>query len=96
MIIFYTMNSASPNIQKISIMLEETGLPYITQVVKKQEDGKFPDEFAAISPNATVPAIVDQDTGTTLFESGAILHYLAEKTQQLLPANLCNRAEVIK
>lgn len=96
MIIFYTMHSESPNIRKISIMLEEIGLPYTVKRVEKQSNGEFPADFVAINPNATVPAIVDTDTGTTLFESGAILYYLAEKTEQLLPTNLKDRAEVVK
>ncbi|MHB8886110.1 MAG: glutathione S-transferase family protein [Methylovirgula sp.] len=96
MIILYKMLSDSPNIQKISIMLEEIGLPYTVQNVVKQSDGKFSDEFISINPNATVPAIVDTDNGTTLFESGAILYYLAEKTKKLLPSNLKVRAEVVK
>lgn len=96
MIIFYKMHSDSPNIQKILIMLEEIGLPYTIQRVDKQSDGKFSDDFIAINPNATVPAIVDTDNGTTLFESGAILYYLAEKTKKLLPTNLEARAEVVK
>ena len=96
MIIFYKMHSDSPNIQKVSIMLNEIGLPFTIQLVDKQINGKFSDDFIAINPNATVPAIVDTDNGTTLFESGAILYYLAEKTQKLLPANLTARAEVIK
>lgn len=96
MIIFYTMHSESPNIRKISIMLEEIGLPYTVKHVEKQSNGEFAADFVAINPNATVPAIVDTDTGTTLFESGAILYYLAEKTRKLLPTNLQDRAEVVK
>ena len=96
MIVFYTMHSESPNIRKISIMLEEIGLPYTVKRVEKQNDGKFSDDFIAINPNATVPAIVDTDNGTTLFESGAILYYLAEKTRKLLPTDLKARAEVVK
>ncbi len=96
MIIFYTMSSASPNIRKISIMLHEIGLPYTVKRVQKHSDGRLPDDFLAINPNATVPAIVDQDTGAVVFESGAILHYLAEKTKRLLPADLKTRGEVMK
>ena len=96
MIIFYTMGSASPNVRKISIMLQEIGVPYTVKAVEKQGDGKFADDFVAINPNATVPAIVDQDTGATIFESGAILYYLAEKTKKLLPTELNSRAEVVK
>ena len=96
MIIFYRLQSESPNIRKVSLMLEETSLPYTVKHVEKQSDGKFADDFIAINPNATVPAIVDTDTGTTLFESGAILYYLAEKTKKLLPNDLMRRAEVVK
>lgn len=96
MIIFYTMHSESPNIRKISIMLAEIGLPYTVKRVEKQSNGEFAADFVAINPNATVPAIVDTDTGITLFESGAILYYLAEKTRKLLPTNLKDRAEVVK
>lgn len=96
MINFYTMQSLSPNVRKVLIMLEETGLRYSVERVEKQDDGKFPEDFAAINPNATVPAIVDRDTGSAIFESGAILHYLAEKTGKLLPPGLGARAEVVK
>lgn len=96
MIIFYTMHSESPNIRKISIMLAEIGLPYTIKRVEKQSNGEFAADFVTINPNATVPAIVDTDTGITLFESGAILYYLAEKTRKLLPTNLKDRAEVVK
>ena len=96
MIIFYRIHSDSPNIRKITIMLEETGLPYQVEYVVKQENGKFDDAFRAINPNGTVPAIVDTDKGITIFESGAILHYLAEKTRQLLPENPQQRAEVMQ
>ena len=96
MITFYRMGSDSPNIRKVSIMLEETGLPYTTMLVEKQNSGKLADDFLAINPNGTVPAISDNDTGTTVFESGAILYYLAEKTKKLLPNDLQTRAEAIK
>lgn len=96
MIVIYTMQSASPNIRRVSIMLHETGLPYTVQHVAKGDDGKFPDAYLAISPNATVPAIVDQENGASLFESGAILLYLAEKTKRFLPADLKSRGEVFK
>lgn len=96
MIILYTMLSASPNIRKISVMLNETGLPYSVKQFERQVDGKLPDEFLAINPNATVPVIQDQENGAVLFESGAILHYLAEKSGQLLPSELKARGEVMK
>lgn len=95
MIVLYTMKSTSPNIRKISIMLEEIGLPYVVRHVEKNEDGMFADDFTAISPNATVPAIVDEDTGISIFESTAILYYLAEKCMAL-PPDISARGEVIK
>ncbi len=96
MINLYTMKSASPNVRKITIMLREVGLPYRIRHVEKGGDGKHADDFLAINPNATVPAIVDEDTGSAVFESAAILYYLAEKTKQLLPHDLSGRGEVAK
>ena len=96
MIILYTMLSASPNIRKITMMLNEAGLPYIVHKFEKQADGKLPDDFLAINPNGTVPAILDNENGAILFESCAILYYLAEKSGKLLPAELTARAEVMK
>ena len=99
MIIFFRIPSESPNMRKISLMLEETALPYVVKFVEPRKSGKsevLDAEFAKISPNGTTPAIVDTDTGTTLFESGAILYFLAEKSGKLLPSNLKVRADVIK
>ena len=66
MIILYTMLSTSPNIRKISMMLNETGLPYTVQKFERQSDGKLPEDFLAIKPNGTVPAILDEDNGAVL------------------------------
>ncbi len=96
MIVFYSLPSVSPNIRKISIMLKETGLPFRVKNIEVQSDGKFADDFLAISPNGTVPAILDEDNGAVIFESGAILHYLAEKSGYLLPAEMKDRAQVMK
>ncbi len=96
MITFYSLRSASPNIRKISIMLNETGLPYREKFIEGQRDGKLADEFSAMSPNGTVPAILDEGNGAAIFESGAILHYLAEKSGYLLPADMKERSEVMK
>ncbi len=96
MIIFYRIPGDSPNMRKVSVMLAETGLPHTVQQVERQNDGQLAEEFHRINPNATVPAIIDQQTGVTLFESGAILHYLAEKTGQYLPTSIQARAEVMK
>ena len=78
MIDFYTWST--PNGRKVSIMLEECGLPYAAHAVDINKDEQFKPDFLKISPNNRIPAIVDSDTGIPLFESGAILMYLAEKT----------------
>jgi GSH-dependent disulfide-bond oxidoreductase len=73
----------TPNGRKVSVMLEEVGLPYEIVKVNTAKGEQFTPEFTAISPNQKIPAIVDGDT--VLAESGAILIYLAEKTGKLLP-----------
>lgn len=96
MIILYTMLSSSPNIRKISMMLNEAGLPHKVHKFERQVDGKLPADFLAINPNGTVPAILDEDNGAVLFESAAILYYLAEKSGKLLPAELKDKGEAMK
>ncbi|MDZ4792503.1 MAG: glutathione S-transferase N-terminal domain-containing protein [Hyphomicrobiales bacterium] len=76
---------STPNGRKVSICLEEMGLPYTVFPVDITRDEQFRPEFLAIAPNNRIPAIVDHDTGLHLFESGAILMYLAEKTGQFWP-----------
>ncbi len=83
MIDLYTW--ASPNGRKISIALEELGLPYVVHPVNLGKGEQYTPEFSAISPNQKIPAIIDRETGIRLMESGAILLYLAEKTGKLLP-----------
>lgn len=83
MIELYTW--ATPNGRKISIALEELGLPYRVHKINISKGDQHSPEFTRISPNQKIPAIVDQETGISLFESGAILLYLATKTGQLLP-----------
>jgi GST-like protein len=83
MIDLYTW--ATPNGRKVSIALEEMGLAYNVHTIDINTGEQFAPEFLAISPNNRIPAIVDHDTGQALFESGAILIYLAEKTGQFLP-----------
>jgi GST-like protein len=82
MIDLYTWST--PNGRKASIMLEEVGLPYTVHAVDIGKDEQFKPEFLKISPNNRIPAIVDRDNGLSLFESGAILIYLADKTGKLL------------
>lgn len=94
MIDLYTFTT--PNGRKPAIMLEEVGLPYNSIKIDIRKGDQFTPEFVAINPNSKIPAIVDQDTGITVFESGAILIYLAEKTGQLLPSEPANRIKVIE
>jgi GST-like protein len=77
MIDLYTWTT--PNGRKISILLEELGVPYAAHPVDISRGQQFTPEFTAISPGNRIPAIVDRDTGFALMESGAILLYLAEK-----------------
>jgi len=91
---FYTWTT--PNGRKISIALEELGLPYNVIPIDIGEDEQFAPEFLKIAPNNKIPAIVDHDNGLSLMESGAILLYLAEKTGKLLPKELARRYRVIE
>ena len=91
----------TPNGWKISIMLEECGLPYNFMPVNIGKGEQFAANFLAISPNNRMPAIVDHTpTGggapVAVFESGAILQYLAEKTERFLPADLRGRYQVLQ
>ena len=82
MIDLYTWST--PNGRKASIMLEEVGLPYAVHAIDIGKGDQFKPEFLAVSPNNRIPAIVDRDNGMSLFESGAILIYLADKAGKLL------------
>ena len=94
MIDFYTWST--PNGRKVSIMLEETGLPYETHTVDITKDQQFDADFLKVSPNNKIPAIVDRDNGTTLFESGAILMYLADKSGQFCPKDGAGHWRVVE
>jgi GST-like protein len=94
MIDLYTFTT--PNGRKASIMLEEIGLDYNVHKIDITKDEQFTPEFIAINPNSKIPAIVDRDADITVFESGAILIYLAEKTGQLLPTESKQRFQVIE
>ena len=94
MIDLYTWTT--PNGRKISIMLEELSLPYKAIGVNIGKDEQFEPDFLKISPNNKIPAIVDQDEGVSLMESGAILIYLAEKTGQLIPSSGRGKYEVLE
>jgi GST-like protein len=75
----------TPNGRKATIMLEELGVPYEIHPVNIGKDEQFDPEFLKISPNNKIPALVDDEAGLNLFESGAILIYLAEKFGKFLP-----------
>ncbi|MGP8120353.1 MAG: glutathione S-transferase family protein [Xanthobacteraceae bacterium] len=86
--------NGSPNPTKVALFLEEAGLPYEPIAVDTRKGDQFNPEYLAINPNAKVPAIVDGDV--TVFDSNAILLYLAEKTGKLLPpAGAASRAELL-
>ncbi|MBX2856926.1 MAG: glutathione S-transferase N-terminal domain-containing protein [Rhodobacteraceae bacterium] len=97
MIEFYY--APTPNGWKVGIMLEECGLPYETRLMRLSAGDQFAPEFLAISPNAKMPAIIDPSppegygpAPVTVFESGAILLYLAEKTGRFAPQESDRRA----
>ncbi|MFZ1904027.1 MAG: glutathione S-transferase N-terminal domain-containing protein [Steroidobacteraceae bacterium] len=91
----------TPNGLKIKLFLEEAGLPYRPVLVDIGKGEQFRPEFLAVSPNNRIPAIVDHEPADggaplSLFESGAILLYLAEKTGRFMPRNLRPRAQVLQ
>lgn len=91
----------TPNGHKITIFLEEVELPYKIIPVNIGKGEQFKPEFLEIAPNNRIPAIVDREPADggepiSIFESGAILEYLADKTGKLIPANIRGRAEVLQ
>ncbi len=98
MIDFYVLTS--PNVQKIFVMLEELAVPYRAIPVDVWKGEQFKPEFVALNPNSKIPVIVDHDgpggKPYTVFESGAILLYLAEKFGRFLPADTAKRYDVIQ
>jgi GST-like protein len=95
MIDLYTWGT--PNGRKVSILLEELGLPYAVHAVDISKRQQFEPAFLAVNPNGKIPAIVDQDADGgpfAVFESGAILMYLAEKTGRFWPKSLRERYAV--
>jgi GST-like protein len=98
MIDLYTWTT--PNGRKVSIMLEETGLPYAVHPINIGQGDQFRPEFVAINPNGKIPAIVDPDGPDgkpyAMMESGAILIYLAGKTGKLLPASTRGKYDALQ
>ena len=98
MIKLYT--AATPNGRKVSIFLEEAGLAYATHAMDIHKGDTFDPAFQAVNPNAKIPAIIDPDgpqgAPFTLWESGAILIYLAEKTQKFIPTDPISRYQCLQ
>ncbi|MDB9526738.1 glutathione binding-like protein [Oscillatoria sp. CS-180] len=95
MIDLYTFTT--PNGRKPVILLEEIQLPYTVKMVDISKDEQFSPEFVALNPNSKIPVIVDTETDITVFESGAILIYLAEKTgSELWPQAMKPRMQVLE
>jgi GST-like protein len=98
MLDFYTW--ATPNGRKISIMLEECGVPYNVHAIDISKNEQFAPDFLKVSPNNKIPALVDSDgpggNPFSVFESGAILWYLAEKTGKFLPSDPIGRSVTLQ
>lgn len=94
MIDLYTWTT--PNGRKASIALEEMGLDYKAHSINIGEGEQFAPDFLKISPNNKIPAIVDNDTGLSVMESGAILLYLAEKTGRFMPTDTADRWQAME
>ncbi len=90
----------TPNGRKISVALEEMGLAYTVKFVDIRKGDQFDEAFLRISPNNKIPAIIDPEgpggAPLSVFESGAILLYLGEKTGKFLPSDLCERVPVLE
>ena len=94
MINLYT--APTPNGHKASVTLEELGLPYQCHAINLSANDQKTPAFLALNPNGRIPVIQDLETGEVVFESGAIMIYLAEKTGQLLPTSGARRYEVLQ
>ena len=93
--------STTPNGLKVKLFLEEAAIPYRGVLMSLNRGDQFKPEFAALSPNNRIPAIVDHDppgggAPLAMFESGAIMLYLAEKTGRLMPADVRGRSDVLQ
>lgn len=89
-------SATSPNVLKVRLLLEEAGIPYQEVRVKREEGENLKPEFRKISASGTLPAIVDDETGAHVFESSAILLYLADRYREFLPQEESGRADVFK
>ena len=91
------LTARSPNGFKVSIALEELGIPYKVKPINLRDNVQKEDWFLKLNPNGRIPVIIDHDNQDfVVFESGAILLYLAEKTNKLIPQNYEEKSEVIQ
>lgn len=91
------LTAATPNGHKASIALEEMGIPYQVRAINLSEKEQKQEEFLALNPNGRIPVIIDHDNEDfVVFESGAILLYLAEKSGKLIPAEQKARSQVVQ
>ncbi|MCB1583804.1 MAG: glutathione S-transferase N-terminal domain-containing protein [Marinicella sp.] len=88
--------AATPNGWKISVLLEELGIDYEVRPINLTANEQKSPEYLAINPNGRIPAIIDTETDMTIFESGAIMIYLAEKHKRFLPEDIPGRTMVIQ
>jgi GST-like protein len=88
--------AGTPNGWKVSMALEEMALPYEVNLIDLGKGEQRDTEYLKICPNGRIPAIVDTDTGISIFESGAILVYLAEQSGKLMPSDLAGRYDVMQ
>ena len=86
----------TPNGRKVSIMLEELGLPYNAHAINITKGEQHAPEFLKLSPNNRIPAIIDTETDVTMMESGAIMIYLAEKTGRFLSSDFKTRLKTLE
>lgn len=86
----------TPNGQKVAIFLEESGLPHTVHPVDISKGEQFTPDFTQISPNQRIPALVDRDSNVSVFESGAILLYLAQRSGQFLPLDSKEATAVVQ
>jgi len=86
----------TPNGWKVSMALEEMELEYTPHLIDLGKGDQRSPEFLSLNPNGRIPALIDRETGARIFESGAILLYLGEKSGKLLPADLIGRYKVIQ
>ena len=89
-------SSPTPNGRKITIMLEELGVKYNPILISLDKKEQFSPEFSKISPTNKIPVVVDKDNNQIIFESGAILVYLADKTGKYLPKEMKGRSQVMQ